>query len=915
MLLHARDERADVDAWSALPPAPSPPRPKHAGDPNCLISLVLYFLVLPLSFAAFLASVPLTILGPILQGRIDVIHLVMKLLILVPGSILVMSPIVLFFLLICSYEEPLKAAANPLWDWILLKKVLEEVPWPSGRTAKAAALGRTRRTKALQRITQMSHAHDSTSAAARRRAARLAWRDFEVAAGDEDNLAVLQRACDGSFHIDFPNSEGQTLLMACSFSASPKSAAHLLALGADPNIQNASGRTALHLPASASHGAADRATLYMVLLRSPSTDPCVYSYEGKTAYMEAKLSTTIDALRPAISFAAIEDALANEPTAGRRAAVLRGLVPTSSAASAAAAAAANQAFLQASASDNSSALKWACWVAEETRAQEMGLASLRLPDLLFCSHEGPATELVRRRRRLWELLLSPMLIEAANRPLTAEEKRVVVYAWEASKGAPAKRERDHQNQRQQGKTEDGQAVSTGPRAAYAVEMAAVLKEVMGMFAAELAPVRAALLLDPDGKALAARPAIELRVGSAAELRHSRFLDCAPLGWALGKDLAGAAVELQRVGALASIDDLCDLLQFGGHRLVGARPRRDIFCGGSGAEARLAFWQGLVTLWLLAVHERRAAAFDAAIHAAASGENEVHAGPLKGFARIMEKAAEYEEERGLTAWEERVLAPLHVVDILRATVQVGSAARAAEVEAALLESMPLVRAKNGHSREVPNHEIVGGYRDQKLNLLLMSGGAEGAIGGSAGGAEDGGGGGVPLLVEVQILLLDYVAAKKKMHAVYRVHRGDFGRPSAEGEAVGSAAVGAASDRGARARAGSATMRQSMRGVTFADTCQGGGGNLLQSMRGAMFVGSWKGDARSMRQSMSGAPFIGSWEAVNGLSWKGESSSLTSDAPIAADAVGAASSERVPDGKDGHTPTRDVEAGGVEQRAEV
>ena len=138
----------------------------------------------------------------------------------------------------------------------------------------------------------------------------------------------------------------------------------------------------------------------------------------------------------------------------------------------------------------------------------------------------------------------------------------------------------------------------------------------------------------------------------------------------------------------------------------------------------------MTLWLLAVHERRAAAFDAAIHAAASGENEVHAGPLKGFARIMEKAAEYEEERGLTAWEERVLAPLHVVDILRATVQVGSAARAAEVEAALLESMPLVRAKMATA--VRYQTTKSSAATATSSVLLMSGGAEGAIGGSRAG---------------------------------------------------------------------------------------------------------------------------------------------------------------------------------------
>ena len=36
---------------------------------------------------------------------------------------------------------------------------------------------------------------------------------------------------------------------------------------------------------------------------------------------------------------------------------------------------------------------------------------------------------------------------------------------------------------------------------------------------------------------------ELRVGSAAEMPHLRFVDCARLGWALSQDLCAVAAEL------------------------------------------------------------------------------------------------------------------------------------------------------------------------------------------------------------------------------------------------------------------------------------------------------------------------------------------------------------------------------------
>ena len=76
--------------------------------------------------------------------------------------------------------------------------------------------------------------------------------------------------------------------------------------------------------------------------------------------------------------------------------------------------------------------------------------------------------------------------------------------------------------------------------------------------------------------------------------------------------------------------------------------------------------------------------------------------------------------------------------------------------ALLREVALARTKNGHSLELK--EAVGGYRDQKMNVVV---------------AADLPFGRVHVLCEVQLLLLDYVKAKLKMHAVYRIYRGDFG----------------------------------------------------------------------------------------------------------------------------------------------
>ena len=111
-----------------------------------------------------------------------------------------------------------------------------------------------------------------------------------------------------------------------------------------------------------------------------------------------------------------------------------------------------------------------------------------------------------------------------------------------------------------------------------------------------------------------------------------------------------------------------------------------------------------------------------------------------------------------------------------------------IEAATLEddSLQVVRRKNGFA---PEAEAVGGYRDVKYNLLFQSRGkagvglghgrGQGQAGSHSRGTVAAGTGGAPgpsprtAVVEVQVILMSYLDVKKRMHAIYRVHRGDFG----------------------------------------------------------------------------------------------------------------------------------------------
>jgi hypothetical protein len=121
------------------------------------------------------------------------------------------------------------------------------------------------------------------------------------------------------------------------------------------------GNTALHALVSDIHaGSESTAQLEIVsmLVEHPSTDLCDYNGLGKTPYMSVstKHQKLLQALRPEVKWANIELILeVNEVNENRDA------------------------------------------LAQALADLAQKVSDLRLPDLLFCEHEGPGEELQRRR--------------------------------------------------------------------------------------------------------------------------------------------------------------------------------------------------------------------------------------------------------------------------------------------------------------------------------------------------------------------------------------------------------------------------------------------------------------------------------------------------------------------------------------
>ena len=237
---------------------------------------------------------------------------------------------------------------------------------------------------------------------------------------------------------------------------------------------------------------------------------------------------------------------------------------------------------------------------------------------------------MRRRRRLWDLALRPLTIEVSSRrKFTKLEGEVFVYLWSSSAGPGLSIRPGRHNA----------TIATIIKAArepYREEMKVALKSTSALFEAEAVPVYDKLLADKHGAMLCAMRKKAMAV-EPHEMTHDRFQPTPT--WAQEKDIAGAIKHLTDAGIFRSDGEIADLLQQGRHRLFGNASQKGVFA----KHDTLQFWMGMVTLYMIGIHEQAAAAFDAQMQSFAE-EGEFHAAPgVKGFDRIMTKAFEYMEE--------------------------------------------------------------------------------------------------------------------------------------------------------------------------------------------------------------------------------------------------------------------------------
>ena len=544
-------------------------------------------------------------------------------------------------------------------------------------------------------------------------------------ADDRAQLAVVKRLLAAGADPDITDGEGQSALHQMVQVGHVATARALLEAGADPNLRDESGKAALHYAVGDVGGYRPQPAAVSLLLEdSWGTDPSLvrdsgnwrcYSLYGQvqTAFMAARGQDARSLLMPKPGWDAVAAALNANTGGGAAAAAVLALLPS----------------------------------------KRRGLRALQLLDLLWDrALEPDAVARVARRRLIFDRLIAPLVRDAPARKLGRVEKELLIHACKATAGPEQALGRP--------------TAREGHRAAFGT----MLKAVMDQFAVQLDSEYATLGAMPGGMALFA-------------LYDEEMLHCVTKECSLRQDLPAVAGQMPCVGADAGADGdlgcafrsvlkpsgavdspgaLCALLQGGRNPELFSRSFIKHF---HSAADTTAFWRHVCSLQSMARHKVLNDEFHHHIKTALDGVAGAHFkdAPLKGYERIAMKAQEYHWENGFPDSPQGASqAAACVIDIVRCSFEVPSAQSALELvawfDAATMEEHGVLalRRKNGFHPDAPS---AGGYRDVKYNLLFQSPTIPGAFGRA--------------IVEVQIIVEAYLNVKKKMHAVYRIDRGDFG----------------------------------------------------------------------------------------------------------------------------------------------
>jgi len=307
------------------------------------------------------------------------------------------------------------------------------------------------------------------------------------------------------------------------------------------------------------------------------------------------------------------------------------------------------------------------------------------------------------------------------------------------------------------------------RAAYGDELRAVLSEELAAFEAEMDSLYERILQEKDGEHLADLPAHEV----LDEGRLTQLSAHAIPVWLEELDPAGAFRALRLVGANGMGKDKEESLE----AFV------DLLATGHDFDTPTRFWQNIYRFWLRSYAQIADADFHRKMSSIVDKFNKAYEAkghvatyrraPQKSYESMLRKERNYgaRASDAHESYEGRTSAA-KLLDIVRGSVTVRSPAAAM---ALLMEyfrplkltedKAELVCVRNRFSRD--RAETLQGYRNIEMNIFWNGGLRAGR--GSPTDEND-----LPLAIigEVQIVLEDYLAVKKRRHLIYKCMNGHF-----------------------------------------------------------------------------------------------------------------------------------------------
>jgi hypothetical protein len=392
------------------------------------------------------------------------------------------------------------------------------------------------------------------------------------------------------------------------------------------------------------------------------------------------------------------------------------------------------------------------------------------------------------KKNVIDRLFVPLVQKARHEVLPSFEKQLLHHVAIATAGPSWVKSQDGRMNSKSEELED-------PRGDHRAQWTSLLDETMEAFAVELGDAYDICQSMPGGSEMCMLPCVQMWDDRKVEaLRQDSEFCMGPVNWlrsdgTFSGNLVAAFCVLRQVHAIKNAFDFAKLLGPGLHSSF-ASPHpldfRDPLTNDSYLTnplklgrflGRRRFWIRLGALRLVHIHALLEEDFNKCM--ASVGTQFDHLGvhfkpaPLKKYERVVTKADAYAEENQYpdTALGADKSAG-HVVDILRCTFVVPSPEVAVALcewfDKATVEAVGFrpLRRKNGFHSEA---KVVGGYRDIKYNVLFKSP----ALATASDAAAAGGTRLSSCIAEVQILLSSFLVVKERCHAVYKLHRGDFG----------------------------------------------------------------------------------------------------------------------------------------------